>query len=231
VTSRPATRPCAPARKNTGSPATPAPFHLFDQTVGFIGFGGIARALKPLLTPFRCPIQVYDPWLTDGFLRTQGVTPVDLQTLLQTSRVIFVLAVPSAENRALLSRERLETIAPGAALILVSRAHLVDFDALTELLLAGRFRAGIDVYPTEPLPADHPIRTAPGAVLSAHRAGGDAHGYHNIGRMVVNDLEAVLAGRAPQEMQTAQPEFIRGLGTRAQNTTETYRFAKGTTRK
>jgi phosphoglycerate dehydrogenase-like enzyme len=51
----------------------------------------------------------------------------------------------------------------GDVFVLLSRAHLVDFDALTELLLDDRFAAGIDVFPTEPLPADHPIsrRAAP----------------------------------------------------------------------
>lgn len=197
-------------------------FHLFDQTVGFIGFGSIARALKPLLAAFRCRIQVYDPWLTDAFLQTQGVTSVSLETLVETSKIIFMLAAPTAENRALLDRELLERITPDSVLILISRAHLVDFDALTEMLYDKRFRAGIDVFPTEPLPADHPIRNAPGTVLSAHRAGGDAFGYRNIGRIVVNDLEAILKGCAPQEMQTAQPEFIRRQGTRSQNTSERY---------
>jgi phosphoglycerate dehydrogenase-like enzyme len=197
-------------------------FHLFDQPVGFIGFGSIARTLKPLLAPFRCPIQVYDPWLTDAFLRTQGVEPVGLERLLETSKVTFVLAAPTATNRALLGREHLARIPRGAVLILVSRAHLVDFDALTEMLYEGRFRAGIDVYPIEPLPADHPIRKAPGAVLSAHRAGGDANGFRSIGRIVVNDLEAILAGHAPQEMQSAQLESIRNQGSRAQSTSERY---------
>jgi phosphoglycerate dehydrogenase-like enzyme len=50
--------------------------------------------------------------------------------------VIFVLAAPSVENRALLSRERLERIQPGAVPVLVSRAHVVDFDALTDQLIA-----------------------------------------------------------------------------------------------
>ena len=72
-------------------------------------------------------------------------------SLLETSRVIFVLATPTSENQALLSRELLELLAPDTVLVLVSRAHVVDFDALTELVLAGRFRAAIDVYPTEPL--------------------------------------------------------------------------------
>ncbi len=188
------------------------PFLLFDKPVGFIGFGGLARALKPLLAPFRCPIAVYDPWFTDAYLATQGVTPTDLDTLLSTSRFIFVLAVPTSGNRALLSREKLELIRPDAVLVLLSRAHLVDFDALIDLVLQERFRAAIDVFPEEPLPLDHPIRRVPWAILSPHRAGGQAEARLNIGRLVVRDLEAMLRGLPPQEMQVAQPEFIRMRG-------------------
>jgi phosphoglycerate dehydrogenase-like enzyme len=185
------------------------PFTLYNKQVGFIGFGGLARSLKILLGPFQCPIQVYDPWLTDVYLRTQGVTPVELDTLLGTSRFVFVLAVPSTSNQALLSREKLSMIRQDAVLLLLSRAHVVDFDALTELLAQGRFRAGIDVFPTEPLPPDHPIRKLKHAVLSSHRAGAIGEGLLNIGRMVADDMEAICNGLVPQEMQTAQPEFIR----------------------
>jgi phosphoglycerate dehydrogenase-like enzyme len=187
-------------------------FLLYDKPVGFIGFGGLARHLKALLAPFRCPIRVYDPWLTDAYLRMQGVTPAGLDELLTTSRLLFVLAVPSASNRALLDREKLEKIPPDAIFLLMSRSHLVDFDALTELLAAGRFRAAIDVYPQEPLPPDHPIRKVPGVILSSHRAGAIGEAIQNIGRIVVRDLEAVLKGLPPQEMQSAQPEFIRLRG-------------------
>jgi phosphoglycerate dehydrogenase-like enzyme len=184
-------------------------FTLYGKQAGFIGFGGLARALKPLLAPFKCPIQVYDPWLTDVYLRTQGVTPVDLDTLLRTSRLIFVLAVPSTSNRAMLDRDKLSLIGPDAVLLLLSRAHVVDFDALTDLLAQGRFRAGIDVFPEEPLPRDHPIRQVKHAVLSSHRAGAIGEALLNIGRMVANDVEAICQGLVPQEMQVAQPEFIR----------------------
>ena len=187
-------------------------FTLYDKPAGFIGFGGLARALLPLLAPFRCPIQVYDPWLTEVYLRDQGVTPVDLDTLLRTSRFIYILAVPSASNRALLDRDKLSLIAPDAVLLLMSRSHLVDFDALTEMLLAGRFRAGIDVYPEEPLPRDHPIRKASHAVLSSHRAGAIGEALQNIGRLATNDIEAICQGLAPYYMQAAQPEFIRMRG-------------------
>ena len=188
------------------------PFTLYGKQAGFIGFGGLARSLKTLLEPFKCPIQVYDPWLTDVFLRTQGVAPVDLDTLLSTSRLIFVLAVPSETNRALLGREKLNLIKRDAVFLLLSRSHLVDFDALTEMLAQGRFRAGIDVFPQEPLARDHPIRSIRHAVLSSHRAGAIGEALLNIGRIVADDIEAICNGLAPQEMQVAQPEFIRRLG-------------------
>jgi phosphoglycerate dehydrogenase-like enzyme len=169
-------------------------FMLYNKPVGFIGYGSLGRALHPLLLPFGCPIRAYDPWLTDGYLRAQGVEPLTLDDLLASSKVIYVLAAPSAENQALLSREKLEHIQPGSVLVLVSRAHVVDFDALTELVGMGRFKAAIDVFPTEPLEADHPIRHAEHAVLSAHRAGPTEEGCWEIGQMVVDDLEAVLRG-------------------------------------
>jgi phosphoglycerate dehydrogenase-like enzyme len=186
-------------------------FTLYDKPVGLIGFGGLARALRPLLAPFRCPIQVYDPWVAPTYLRDQGVIPLSLEELLATSRVIFVLAIPSVENKSLLDREMLKLIPADAVLVLMSRAHVVDFDALTEMLYAGRFRAAIDVFPEEPLPADHPIRHAPGVVLSAHRAGSVGPELRRIGHLVVNDLEAMLAGLPPLEMQVAQPEIVGRL--------------------
>jgi phosphoglycerate dehydrogenase-like enzyme len=188
-------------------------FMLFGQPVGFIGYGGLARCLRPLLEPFGCPITVYDPWLGSGFLRSQGVAVASLETVLERSKVIFVLATPSAENRALLSRALLERIQPGAVLVLISRAHVVDFDALTELVSAGRFKAAIDVFLTEPVPHDHLIRQAPGAVLSAHRAGSVKEGLWEIGEMVVDDLEAIVRGLPPQRLQQAQPELVSRYAT------------------
>jgi phosphoglycerate dehydrogenase-like enzyme len=182
-------------------------FMLYDQPVGMIGYGNLAHALQPLLVPFGCKISAFDPWLSEGYLRCAGVTPATLEKLLEESKVIFVLAIPTGENRALLSRALLEKIQLGAVLVLISRAHMVDFDALTELVLAGRIKAAIDVFPVEPVPLDHPIRQAEGAVLSAHRAGSVKEGLWEIGRMVVDDLEAIARGLPPMRMQRAEPEL------------------------
>lgn len=186
-------------------------FTLFKQKVGFIGFGALARSLKKLLVPFRCSIQVYDPWLPQSYLRDQEVEPVDLDVLLRTSKVTFVLAIPTKQNKHMLSRAKLKLIPKEAVFVLISRAHLVDFDALTELVLQGRFKAAIDVFPEEPMPKNHPIRKAEKAVLSAHRAGSVLSDLKLIGKMVANDLDGMVAGLPPREMLAAEPEYIDQL--------------------
>ncbi len=182
-------------------------FMLYDKPVGIIGYGSLARALHPLLTPFNVTIAAYDPWLSDGYLRRQGVTPMPLEDLLASSRFIFVMAVPSAENQAMISRELLELIPRNAVFVLASRAHVVDFDALTEMALAGRFKVATDVFPIEPLGADHAIRRAEGALLSAHRAGSVDEAMTELGEMVVDDLESVVSGLPPRRLQMAEPEL------------------------
>jgi len=185
---------------------------LYDAPVGMIGYGSLARALRPLLMPFRCKVSAFDPWLPGSYLRSQGVEPIGLEDLLRTSRVIFVLAIPSKENQEMLSRKLLELIPRDSVLCLLSRSHVMDFGALTDLVVQGRFRAAIDVFPKEPLPPDHPIREAEFAVLTPHLAGGAKQARLKVGRMVADDVEAISAGLPPMQMQVANPEFIGRRG-------------------
>lgn len=181
---------------------------LYNASVGIIGYGNLARELQLLLAPFNCKLHAYDPWLPGTYLHQQGIIPMGLEELLQTCDVSFVLAIPTQENKELLTRETLEQIKPGAVLVLASRSHLVDFDALIELANAGRFRATIDVYPKEPPPLDHPVRDTENTILTCHMAGAIDHALYNIGNMVTDDVEAIAAGLPPIRMQVAQPELI-----------------------
>jgi phosphoglycerate dehydrogenase-like enzyme len=185
---------------------------LFGRTVGFLGAGGLSRSLQELLEPFGVRFLACDPWLDPAALQARGIEAVDLPTLFSRSDLVYVLAVPTPENRHLVSRELMELLGPTDVLAVISRAHLVDFEAMTDLVLAGRFKVAIDVFPTEPFDSDHRIRQAQGAVFSAHRAGAIPEALLEIGRMVVDDLEALLAGREPQRMQYATPEMVRRLG-------------------
>ena len=128
--------------------------------------------------------------------------------------MIFVLAIPSLENKAVIDRSKLELIKKNAVFVLISRAHVVDFDALSDLLQKRRFKAAIDVFPEEPLPLNHKIRKAPNVILSAHRAGSIKGDSNLIGGLVVDDLEAMTSGLPPWHMQPAQPEIVVRLPSR-----------------
>jgi len=183
-------------------------FLLSGAEVGFIGFGNLGRALRKLLEPFRCRIRVYDPWLSARWLAEFGMTPSSLEELLASSQIVFVLAGVTIDNRAMLDKGKLDLMPKGACLVLVSRAALVDFDALTEKLAAGDIRAAVDVFPEEPFAKKHPIRRLDNVILSAHRAGGLTAAYHLMGEMVVDDLDLIFRGLPPVRLQRAERETV-----------------------
>ena len=181
---------------------------LRHSDVGFVGFGNLGRSLVALLRPFAPRIRVYDPWIPVGTLRDADVEPATLEQVLGQSTFVFVLAAVTDDNQRLLDGDRLDLVRPGARLVLVSRAALVDFAALYERVRAGRFLAAVDVWPQEPMPPDDPARSLEGLVLSAHRAGGIDAAFHAIGDMVVEDLVQVASGLPPMRMQVAARELV-----------------------
>jgi phosphoglycerate dehydrogenase-like enzyme len=183
-------------------------FVLRGATMSFIGCGNLGRALLPLLAPFRPRLLIHDPWLPDGLIRELGGEPASLDAALSEPRVIFALAGVTEENRGLLNRARLETIRSDAIFLLMSRAGLVEFDALLDLVAAGRFRAATDVFPEEPAPADSRARQVAGLLLSSHRAGALPTTLAAIGAMVVDDLGLILQGLPPQRLQPARAETV-----------------------
>jgi len=189
-------------------------FLISGRPVGIVGFGDLGRELHRLLAPFNCPVKVYDPWVPDLLIERAGARPAPLDDLLTSSRVIFVFASVTSENEGFLSRAKLELIAPASVLLVMSRAGVVDFEALRELVAAGRFKAATDVFPDEPVTRDDPVRELDGMLLSPHRAGGMRDAFLQIGRLVVADLELILHGLPPQACKRAERETAGRLRSR-----------------
>jgi phosphoglycerate dehydrogenase-like enzyme len=189
-------------------------FMLAGSDVGVVGLGDLGRELVRLLAPFRCRVRAHDPWLPELAIRAAGAEPAGLDELLGASRVVFVFAAPTTDNEAMLGRRELELLSTGAALLVMSRAAVVDLDALVELAAAGRVRAAVDVWPREPVPADHPARGVDGLLLSPHRSGGMPEAFRAIGRLVVADLELLLRGLPPIACRRAERETVGRLRSR-----------------
>lgn len=189
-------------------------FLISGQPVGIVGFGDLGRELHRLLAPFRCAVSVYDPWLPGHLIERAGARPASLDEVLSTSRIVFVFAAVTSENEGFLGRAQLERMRPGAALILMSRAGVVDFGALTDLVRAGHITAATDVFPDEPVAPDDPVRDLDGLLLSPHRAGGMREAFLEIGRLAVADLELILAGLPPVACKRAERETAGRLRSR-----------------
>ena len=189
-------------------------FLLAGAPVGIVGFGDLGRTLARLLAPFGCPLRVHDPWLPELIVRGAGAEPAELDALLAASRVVFVLAAATSDNERLLGERELRLIPPGGVLVLMSRAAVVDFDALVRVVAEGRIRAAADVFPEEPLAPDHPARGLDGMLLSPHRAGGMPEAFLEIGRLAVADLELILRGLPPVACKRAEPETVERLRSR-----------------
>ena len=181
---------------------------LRHAAVGILGYGNLGRALHPLLLPFQPTIRVYDPWLPDAVLRDAGLQPASLEETLRHAQFLFVLATATAESEHLLDHSTLTLLPDRARVVLVSRAHVADYDAVLESVRAGRVLAGIDVWPTEPIPADSPFRREEGVIISSHRAGGIPEAFFSIGDMVCDDLELLARGLPPVRLQPAAPELV-----------------------
>lgn len=181
---------------------------LRGSAIGFLGYGNLGRALHRLLIPFEAHIRVNDPWLSDAVLRQAGLHPANLEEVISRSQFLFVLATVTRESEHLLGPEQLDLVPRGGRIILVSRAAVADFDALYERIRDGKFVAGIDVWPDEPMPSDSPFRSLDGLVFSGHRAGGIPQAFYEIGDMVLDDLTQLQRGLPPARMQVAARELV-----------------------
>ena len=106
--------------------------------------------------------------LTAEKAQAAGATLVSKEELLSRSDAVSIHLVLSDRTRGLVGAADLARMKPGAILINTSRGPIVDEKALIEAVQARRIVAALDVFDREPLPADHPLRSAPNTVMTPH---------------------------------------------------------------
>ena len=143
---------------------------LKGKTLGVIGLGRMGAQVAHIGQAFGMNVVGWSRHLTDERAAETGVRRVDKETLLRSADVISIHMKYSAAIKGLVGLSELSLMKPGAFLINTSRGPIVDEAALITALKAGMIGgAGLDVYDQEPLPGDHPLRSAPRTVLSPHK--------------------------------------------------------------
>lgn len=150
-----------------------AEIELEGLTMGFVGFGGTGRAFARRATAFGMKViatDAHDVAPSDG---ASEVWPLArLNELLGLSDIVAIGAPLTPETRGLFGDEAFSACKRGALLVNVTRGEIVDGDALGVALRDGRCGgAALDVAPSEPLPAEHPLWSLDNVVMIPHTAG------------------------------------------------------------
>jgi D-3-phosphoglycerate dehydrogenase / 2-oxoglutarate reductase len=140
---------------------------LTGKTLGLVGFGGIAAEVARIASGSGMKVIAWNR----SPKTYPGVTFTDLDTVLATSDVVSIHLLLNDATRGMITRDKIAKMKPGVVLINTARAAIVDEQAMIDALKSGQIRhAGLDVFLTEPLPADHELTKLPNVTLSAHSA-------------------------------------------------------------
>lgn len=167
-----------------------------DTLIGFFGFGQIGRAVHARLRGFGFRFAVADPALTAQMAKELDVQKLDADTLFRTADAVSIHAPVTPETRAYVNAERLATMKSHAVIVNTARGAVIDEAALAEALNKGLIGgAALDVFNTEPLPKDSPLRNARGLLMSPHAAWYSETAIGQLQTLVADDIANHLAGR------------------------------------
>jgi len=174
---------------------------LAGGTLGVVGLGRIGAQVATVGRAFGMRVLAWSANLTAERAAEVGVEAVSFERLLAESDVVTVHQVLSDRTRGLVGARELALMKPDALLVNTSRAPIVDTEAVREALEQGRLGGvGLDVFDEEPLPVDHPLRTAPRTLLTPHVGYVTEDVYRTFFGGVVEDILAFLDGAPIREL-------------------------------
>lgn len=175
-------------------PDRPMP-SLREMTFATAGFGRIARSAHSMMRGFGGKRIAYDPYVPADAMAKEGVEKVELDDLFTRADILSLHLPFTAETKHFVSGPRLAEMKRTAIIVNTARGPLIDTVALCAALSAGTVAgAGIDVFEQEPLPADHPLRTAPGALITSHVAWYSETSIPRLQRLAAEEVVRCLRG-------------------------------------
>ena len=169
---------------------------IAGKTLGLLGLGRLGSAVARVGLAFRMKAIAWSQNLTAERAAEHGVERVEKDELFRRSDILSVHLVLSPRSRGLVGAREIGLMKPSAIVVNTSRGPICDTGALIAALEAGRLAyAGFDVYDKEPLPVDHPLRTAPNVILTPHIGYVTDENYRSSYPQIVEDILAFLDGK------------------------------------
>lgn len=186
---------------------------LSGATVGLVGYGAVGRIVGRALRALDARVLIADPYVDAAVARADGVRPVALPDLLRGSAVVSLHARLTPRTRHLIDADALALLPEGAVLVNTARGGLLDYAPLPEALRTGRLGAlALDVYDSEPPPADWPLHAESRVVTTPHLAGATRQTAHRAAAIAAAEVGRHLRGE--ELAHPANPE-VRLTGVRS----------------
>jgi phosphoglycerate dehydrogenase-like enzyme len=170
-------------------------FDLAGKTLGLAGLGNLGGQVARVGAAFGMHLIAWSANLSEERCAEVGARLVDRDELFRTSDVLTIHLVLSERTRGLVGARELSLMKPSALLVNTSRGPVVDAEALAATVQKrGIAGAALDVYDTEPLPPDSPLRALPNVVLTPHLGYVTENNYRIFYGEAVEDINAWFAG-------------------------------------
>jgi len=173
----------------------PVGISLAGKLIGIVGLGRLGSAMARYCQALNMQVLAWSQNLTPERAEAAGATLVSKDELLSRSDAISIHVVLSARTRGLFGAAELATMKPGAILVNTSRGAIVDEQALIDAVTGGHITAALDVFDREPLPQDHPLRTARNTVLTPHLGYGVRETWTAFYRQSTENALAFIQGK------------------------------------
>jgi phosphoglycerate dehydrogenase-like enzyme len=174
---------------------------LDGKTLGVVGLGKLGTRVANIAKAFGMNVIAWSQNLTPEKCAEAGVTYASKEDLFRTADIVSIHLMLSDRSRGLIGAKDLALMKPTAYLINTARAAIVDPAALLTILTERRIAgAGLDVFETEPLPLDSPLRTLDNVVITPHLGYVSVQAYEVYFREMVEDIRAFLEGKPVRVM-------------------------------
>lgn len=167
---------------------------LLGRSVGLVGYGMIAEYLVKFLKPFGCRIMVSSRHISAEELAEAGIEAAAAEEIFRTCDIVSLHSSLTARTKHSIGADLLNSMKDGALLVNTARGALIDEEALVSVLQERPVWAALDVFETEPLPMDSPLRECERVLLMPHAAGPTADRRYVVTSHVLDDIGRFLNG-------------------------------------
>src|SRR6202790_30241 len=167
---------------------------LHGKTIGIVGMGRIGTEITRRAIAFGMRPVAYDPYLSPSRARSLQVELYeDLDDVLSRADFLTLHVPLTTETLHLINSDRTAKMKRRSRIVNCARGGLIDENALFEALKSGQIAAAaLDVYETEPPPADFPLRTLPNIVFTPHLGASTAEAQESVGIEIAEAIRSVL---------------------------------------